>query len=439
MIKSLFQQKRKDSYGKTRTARLWCARIKLKDWPKTRTIPLHVLDKRVAEQKLTELVRNFELEAAGITPPQRLKDAARTPIKTHLEAFLIDLQKRGRAANTLSKYRNCIPALCAHCAWGLVRDVTAQSFTKWRAQSALMPKTLNDHLAAMCCLLNWMKRQEIILLNPLQNVDRVQNRSPREFRRALSARDAQALLDVSPINRATVYLTILYTGLRSQELKGLTWGDLDLDANPPCLRVSASISKNRRASIHSLRPELAERLKQFRPATACSADRVFKGIVPRVPTFKRDLEAAGIPFEDAQGRRLDIHALRKSFCTMLAVSGAPLRVSMELMRHTESRLTERIYTDVSHLPLQGALNGLPSLRVKEPDTQRHTQAPDASGQKLAQYVSEEKPPPISQAVALVTNRHKKAPSVTTGRLSKMEQAKRLELSTSTLARWCSTN
>jgi len=316
---------------------------------------------------------------------------------------------------------------------------TAQSFITWRSHSSLRPKTLNDLLGAMTSLLNWMERQQLILSNPLKHVERVHDRSPREFRRALYPEDAQRLLTVAPPHRATVYLMILYTGLRKCELMGLKWEHFDFEANPPSVRVPASISKNGKTSTHGLRPELVSALKSFRPVNAMPFEWAFRGIVPRVPTFKKDLAAAKIPFEDEKGRRMDLHSLRKSFGTMLAVSGVSLRVGMELMRHSESRLTEKVYTDASHLPLQSALASLPSLSVQINDAPPDAPAGDFSGHFESRPVASSHFAPISQVSMHGTLGHKKAPCVTTRRLSEMERAKRLELSTSTLARWCSTN
>ncbi len=420
-------------------SRLWSARVRLGGWLRDRSIPLHVTDKRVAEQKLEKLVQELEREAAGIIAPKVMRDAAQAPLAEHLRAFLADLEAKGRSANTLSKYRNCIPALCKRCRWSLVKDITAQSFTVWRAQSGLRAKTLNDLLGAASSFLHWMERQQLILANPLKHVGRVHDRAPREFRRALLPEDAQRLLNVAPPHRATVYLTILYTGLRVAEMKGLKWADFDLESVPPCVRVPSSISKNRKASVHGLRPEVVAALRQFKPAGATPSEWAFRGQVPRVPTFKRDLEAAKIPFEDEQGRRMDLHALRKSFGTMLAVSGVSLRTGMELMRHSESRLTEKVYTDASHLPLQSALNGLPSLNVPKDDAPRHSPAGGIFRRSKSATVTAGHLAPISQASVTVALGHEKAPRVTTRRFPEMERAKRLELSTSTLARWCSTN
>jgi len=161
--------------------------------------------------------------------------------------------------------------------------------------------------------------------------------------------------------------------------------------------------------VHYLRPEVVETLKVFRPTDAKPDRWAFRGFVPRVPTFKRDLAAAGIPFKDERGRRLDLHALRKTFGTLLSASGVSPRVAMELMRHSDMKLTMGIYTDVTQLPLVQEAARLPSFRVAKNDA-----LGDASS-------------------------HEKAAGVVTSRFPKLERAKRLELSTSTLARWCSTN
>ena len=96
-------------------SRLWSGRIRLDAWLKDRTYPFHVTDKRVAEQKLEKLIQELEREDAGIIAPKLMRDAAQTTIAAHLKAFLADLEAKGRASNTLGKYRNCIPSLCKRC------------------------------------------------------------------------------------------------------------------------------------------------------------------------------------------------------------------------------------------------------------------------------------------------------------------------------------
>ena len=433
MINFLFQHKRSDV-----KARLWSARVRLDGWLKPRTFPLHVTDKRVAQQKLAQLLGELEREAAGIGAPKVQREAAHAQLLTHLRAFLAQCEATGRSQNTLDKYSHSLPKLFERCNWQTVRDITEDSFTAWREDSGLSPKTVNDLLSNTSAFLNWMKRRRLIANNPLEHVEKISNDSPGGFRRALSVAEIGQLLRVAPPHRATVYQTILYTGLRRQEINGLRWGDFDFTTNPPRLKVPSSISKNRKESTHFLRPELTETLTAFRPAHAKSGDWVFRGQVPRVPTFKRDLAKAGIPFEDERGRRVDLHALRTTFGTLLSASGVSPRVAMELMRHSDLKLTMKVYTDVSQLPLIKEAALLPSFSVprNQPatDTQLSTHARAVSGQVETLTVASGHSAPSSQVADSVAFRREKTAGVVSGGFFKMERAKRLELSTSTLAR-----
>ncbi len=438
MIRFLYQP----TYRGKRS-RLWSARVKLDGWLKPRNFPLHVTDKRVAEQKLAATIKQLEQEGAGIIAPKLMRDAAQTPIADHLKTFLADLQATGRSKNTLSKYRNSIPKLCKRCGWVMVRDITASSFCHWRAASGLGAKTLNDLLGAMCSLLQWMERHRLIIANPLKHAGKISNGSSQAFRRALSLEEIERLLASAPLHRAMVYLTALYTGLRRAELNSLKWEDFDLTCSPPLLRVPSSISKNKKATTHELRAELADALKQYRPIDSKPSDWAFRGHVPRVHLIKRDLAAAGIPFEDANGRRIDLHALRHTFITLLSASGVAPRVAMALARHSDLKLTMRVYTDADRLGLDHATALLPSFgigkRAAQGAAQIAAQTAVISGLLLSSAVATGHSSKLPQTPDSDASSHEKAPSVVPRRLSKMEREKRLELSTSTLARWCSTN
>jgi integrase len=69
--------------------------------------------------------------------------------------------------------------------------------------------------------------------------------------------------------------------------------------------------------------------------------------------------AAGIPHHDAQGRVVDFHALRTTFVTWLAVSGAHPRSAQALARHGSIDLTMNVYTDLRLVDLKGAVEKLP--------------------------------------------------------------------------------
>ena len=55
----------------------------------------------------------------------------------------------------------------------------------------------------------------------------------------------------------------------------------------------------------------------------------------------------------------------QSFWAMMILAGIPHRVVMELMRHSDPRLTTKTYTDAGQLPVGAAVLSLPSLAVSE--------------------------------------------------------------------------
>jgi hypothetical protein len=93
--------------------------------------------------------------------------------------------------------------------------------------------------------------------------------------------------------------------------------------------------------------------------------------------FDADCHRAGIPKRDTEGRTVDVHSLRTTFGTYLALSGVTPRVAMELMRHSQIGLTMRVYTDPRLLPLAAAIETTSSVITKvvtAGDSRRHSVA-----------------------------------------------------------------
>ena len=83
--------------------------------------------------------------------------------------------------------------------------------------------------------------------------------------------------------------------------------------------------------------------------------------MPKMWTFRADLDRAGIPHEDERGRPVVFHSLRVTFCTWLARTVKEPRIAMELMRHTSMALTMTYYTDPRLLDTAKAIDALPDL------------------------------------------------------------------------------
>jgi hypothetical protein len=152
-----------------------------------------------------------------------------------------------------------------------------------------------------------------------------------------------------------------YTGSRRGEIQKLTWDDLHLDEVRPYILARASTTKNKKTAVLPLVLPLVAALKEWRATKHNLSGKVFRYGVPKAVTLLKDLAACGIKGVDEHGRHLDFHALRHTFCTMLSRAGVSPRVAMELMRHSDMRLTAKTYTDAMSLPLFGELEKITPL------------------------------------------------------------------------------
>ena len=375
--------------GKAYVARLFRGRYRLDGDTKIHDVPLHTSDKIVAQQKLKEIVRNRQLEAAGIIAPEAQRQAAKSTFEQHLQDYVADLRALRRDDQYVYELGNRVRRLIRECSWKALCDITADSFQTWRAKQVLSPKTLNEYLGSISSLLNWMEKHERIPRNPLKHVQKVQSNGEEvRPRRAYSGIEMERLLSVARKYRV-VYLAAVYTGLRRSELAALEPGDLHLDAPKPYLIARPSTTKNHKQATIALHPDLVTELRAHMAKLPPSASKIFKGFMPTMARLKAHLKAAGIPFLDAKGRRVDFHSLRHTLNTNLALAGIAPRVAMEIMRHSDMRLTAKTYTDAGLLPIVDAVVELPSLLSKNgEDSQTDSQIDSQNSFRIGQNETE---------------------------------------------------
>jgi integrase len=151
-------------------------------------------------------------------------------------------------------------------------------------------------------------------------------------------------------HRGLLYLFAALTGLRRAECAGIRWADLQL-VGETSVTARAVTTKAKRREPLPLDQILARELLAWRKAVAQerggrvppATEAVFA--VPKNLTvqLRKDAKHAEIPLEDDHGRKLDFHALRATFATLLAKAGVPLQVGRGLIRHTDPKLTAKHY------------------------------------------------------------------------------------------------
>ena len=345
---------------KPKGSRIWRWKFRLCPGDKKiEDVSLGRSDKRAAEREREKLLQEKQDERAGFIPPKATRDAGERNLEDHLQDFLGDMRRRGKSEKYLANLEFRVGRLISECHWNVARDVSADKFQAWlRGRPELKDKTANDYLEGARCFFNWLVKLGRAVSNPLLLVEKAKTKDGKADEvRAFSDDEMLRLLAVAG-ERKAVYLMAVHTGLRRSELAALKWGDLHLDALTPFVQVRASTTKNGKSAQMRLLPELAAALGELKSNGARDDELVFQGI-PRIERFYRDLKKAGIALQDALGRKAVFHSLRHTFGTNLARGGVASRVAMALMRHSDRRLTDKIYTDENLLGTWAAFDSLP--------------------------------------------------------------------------------
>lgn len=386
MRQFVFQQKRTRN-GKVLTSRVWSGEFMLDGDSRPTRIRLGTTDKRIAEKKLRDIVRQAELERANLIVPKQLVAAANRPVAEHIAEYLTDLEATGRVKEYVRQVRARLERLRSELGWQILKDMTPDSFIAWRDAQAMSPRTKNHFHDAVRGFANWLVDHRRIDTNLFENIKRAQiPKGSRGNHRSLSDDEARRLV-ATPAPRGLIYLVALRTGLRHIELGKLTWPDVWLDASPPCIHLPGEAAKNRRSATLPLTDEVADCLRALRPA-GHPTGKVFPGGMPSHHTFDADLAAAGIPKHDHLGRAASFHTLRRTLVTNLHNAGINRRTAMAIIRHENSQLTDHIYADLEAMPQAEAMRRLPALMTdSEKRTEKRTEALDAPGRSAAGRVA----------------------------------------------------
>jgi integrase len=316
-------------------------------------------DRSVATRLLADAESAVERMNAGILHADPKE--ARKPLLSQVGQYVLELRRLGRDRMYVYTVRKHLENAAKAQKWTCLANCTTKSVSAYlqRLQAnELTPKTINAHHADLSAFFGWCVRTGLLEGNPCAQVPKVADKRDKT-RRALSVGEIKRLLEAAPDDRRTVYLFLVYTGLRRSEAADLRRGHLHLDVANPYVELPASLTKSGKPESVPLVPEVVGALRE-RLGDADDADPVFDRI-PSMPQFRADLAAAGIEERDARGRKVVLHSLRHSLATMLVTSSVPMAVAQRIMRHRDIKLTAEVYTDEGLLPLAAGMNALPHL------------------------------------------------------------------------------
>jgi integrase len=217
-------------------------------------------------------------------------------------------------------------------------------------------KTIANYAEALGAFCDWCKQRGYLAEDPLEGLAAFDT-TPQTHRRAMTIEEMTCLLNACPVHRRLLYETAFNSGLRANELRNLSVGDLDTERGG--LHLDAAWTKNRKPGFQRLPEWLVERLTIF--AESGEARRQYKLSYARKDTrldmpknpllyvpsntsraFDKDLENAKLP-KHAPGGKLDFHACRTAYINLVIDSGVTVKEAQELARHSTPELTMNIY------------------------------------------------------------------------------------------------
>jgi len=286
---------------------------------KQKQIPL-TDDRETSSVFLTRLQADEDrCKVYGVDQYQRERQK---PLTAHLHAYEKYLRSKGNTdgyvVQQLDRIRELIRATKAKTLDDLDGHRIGQTLVRWRQrgrvdtrkgrkQRVMSVSTSNHYMRAVKGFSRWVWIEKRTSEDILRNLRLMNTKAHRtRERRALTSQELRSLVETTETcrksshglragDRAALYLTAAYTGLRASELASLTVSSFDMEAKT--VTVEAAYSKRRRKDVLPLHPSLIDRLS---PWLKSKRGRVWKAAWSKdgAKMLRRDLKRAGIDYVD---------------------------------------------------------------------------------------------------------------------------------------------
>lgn len=373
-------------------------------------------DRAAAERILAKHVADAALRREGVIDlrDDRLAEAGRRPLAAHVDEYLAHCRHAGHAARHIHQKAYHLERLAASIRDARLADLTPDALVAYLSgikDSGQSARSVNFARQIAVAFMSWCVRTGRAEANALKVVPKQdETRDRRRVRRPLTDDELARLLTVArERGREAWYLCAALAGLRKGDLAKLTWADVDFGAGTIVLRHG----KAKREDVIPMNPQLAEaldarrreclatpkarvfpevvtdrtRLADFRRAGLAREEvvRDARGEVVYVGTGKRRRPKVRLVTEDAEGRVIDLHAMRTTLGTRLARAGVAPQLAQRIMRHSDYRTTLKHYTVLGLTDTARAIESLPGVAGTRDDSEAaHATGTDDAGPTSAE-------------------------------------------------------
>lgn len=351
---------------------------------KVRTVSTGCKDKENASQFLRNLERRTEQVEVGVITKEeirRVEETKSVSLATHVGDYVSTLTGSKQHRKEVRRY---LDLLIEALDWSALADLRRDGLELWlhgQFENGRSARSCNAYRMAASGFCTWLVEVKRLAGNPFSGLKKFDEEADsRRPRRALTPDELARLLEAARIapkrpglksgrtsgrpaerfsgnDRAELYEFLAATGLRMNEVRLLRVSDLNLGGKSPRIELRGSTTKNGKADFIPFTPEVIAMLRR-RVDGLKPSDPAFDIPADLIKRFHADCKRAGIKQIDDRGKRIDLHALRKTFGTRLAKAGVPLTVTQRLMRHSNPKLTSNLYTDVLPPDLHGAVEAM---------------------------------------------------------------------------------
>ncbi|TDD24085.1 site-specific integrase [Actinomadura sp. KC06] len=321
--------------------------------------------KEIVKAKLKDLVDELE---KGIQAERNYT------VEKAANALLAHLAKQGKSRATMRTYRGLVNHhIIAKLGKIKVTDLTADDVETWLDQCAevMSTQTLKIVHGLLRRSIRLAERRDKVGRNVALLVDTPQGKRPARRSRSMSLKQATKLLKTAqdPKHRLGAYVILaVVSGLRTEELRALTWADVDLKKKIVYVLRSdreggdTKTEKSRRGiAMADMAVDALTALRKRQAAEKLAAGDVWQGhnlvfckedgtpytsddVLRR---FQRITEAAGI------GATWVPRELRHTFVSIMSDNDVALEKISDLVGHSDTRTTRTVYRNPRELHQTG--------------------------------------------------------------------------------------
>ena len=232
-------------------------------------------------------------------------------------------------------------------------------YKKTRIEAGVKNTTIRRELADIKAVLNWATERQYIAFNPIEKY-KMPERDDAIFMPP-SFDEIKSILNHSPGRLIRAISLSYYTGLRPgrRELFSLKWTDVDFSTGTILVRSAKKGGlKYRLVPIH---PNFIDVIKGWYEKDDSPDGPIIHYKGRAVTSLKKSFKAAKIKAGIA--RRLRMYDFRHAFASLLLKNHADLKSTSQLLGHSRTDTTTRIYQHVDFDMHKDAINRLPVINL----------------------------------------------------------------------------